>query len=221
MSATESVNNQATATLAGGCFWCLEAVYEQLQGVTHVASGYTGGTVANPSYRQVCTGTTGHAEAVRITYDPQVIAYRELLEVFFEIHDPTTLNRQGNDVGTQYRSAIFVTDDEQKAAAQAARERAAAIWDGPIVTEIVPESSFYEAEDYHQKYYLRGNRQILKQFQQHYPQAPDLMNSTAAARVNGYLGGYGTSASLKADIDRLGLSDAAREELLERVGNNG
>jgi peptide-methionine (S)-S-oxide reductase len=112
--ATQSTNGQAVATLAGGCFWCLEAVYEQLDGVTHVASGYTGGTVAHPSYKQVCAGTTGHAEAVRIVYDPQVISFRDLLVVFFDVHDPTTLNRQGADVGTQYRSAIYTHDAAQK-----------------------------------------------------------------------------------------------------------
>ena len=117
MSVRESGEGQAVATLAGGCFWCLEAVFEQLKGVSKVESGYTGGTVADPSYKRVCTGTTGHAEAVRIAYDPSVISYRELLEIFFEIHDPTTLNRQGADVGTQYRSAIYVHDEAQKKAA--------------------------------------------------------------------------------------------------------
>ena len=147
------------ATLAGGCFWCLEAVYEQLEGVTHVASGYTGGTVAHPSYEQVCAGTTGHAEAVRIAYDPQVISLGELLAVFFDLHDPTTLNRQGADVGTQYRSAIYTHDEAQKETAeQVIRELGAARkWPGPIVTEVTPAGVFYVAEDYHQEYF-RNNK---------------------------------------------------------------
>jgi len=151
----------ATATLAGGCFWCLEAVFEQLQGVIQVQSGYTGGTVADPSYRQVCTGTTGHAEAVRIRYDPGVISYRELLEVFFDIHDPTTLNRQGMDVGTQYRSAIFTHDAEQKAAAEQiiAELGAAGKWTDPIVTEVTAAGAFYVAEDYHQEYFRNNGNQ--------------------------------------------------------------
>lgn len=160
MNANPHTENRAVATLAGGCFWCLEAVYEQLQGVIQVESGYTGGTVADPSYKLVCTGTTGHAEAVRITYDPEVVSYRELLEVFFDIHDPTTLNRQGADVGTQYRSAIYVHDQEQKETAQAiiAELEASNKWSAPIVTEVTPASEFYVAEDYHQEYY-RNNRQ--------------------------------------------------------------
>jgi peptide-methionine (S)-S-oxide reductase len=146
---------QKVATLAGGCFWCLEAVYEQLRGVEKVESGYSGGTVAHPTYRQVCTGTTGHAEVVQITYDPSVITYRELLEVFFDIHDPTTLNRQGADVGTQYRSAIYYHDQEQKEIAEGMiRElEAAGKWRDPIVTEVTPFDGFYRAEDYHQGYY--------------------------------------------------------------------
>ena len=149
------------ATLAGGCFWCLEAVYEQLQGVERVESGYSGGTVANPSYKQVCTGMTGHAEVVQITYDPSVITYRELLEVFFDIHDPTTLNRQGADVGTQYRSAIYYHNAAQKEAAeQFIRELSAAgKWADPIVTEVTPLDVFYVAEDYHQEYYRNNGRQ--------------------------------------------------------------
>jgi peptide-methionine (S)-S-oxide reductase len=161
MSASKSTENQAVATLAGGCFWCLEAVYEQLQGVTSVESGYTGGTVANPSYEQVCTGTTGHAEAVRITYDPGVISYRELLEVFFDIHDPTTLNRQGADVGTQYRSAIYYHDAEQKAAAEQiiGELDASGKWKNPIVTEVAPAGEFYVAEGYHQEYFRNHGNQ--------------------------------------------------------------
>lgn len=143
------------ATLAGGCFWCLEAVFEQLQGVEKVVSGYTGGQVSNPSYEQVCTGTTGHAEAVRITFDPGGIGYRDLLEIFFAFHDPTTLNRQGHDVGTQYRSAVFYHSPEQKAAAEqvVAELTRQKTFDGPIVTELVPAAPFHPAEDYHQGYY--------------------------------------------------------------------
>ncbi len=146
------------ATLAGGCFWCLEAVFADLKGVERVESGYSGGTVPNPTYSQVCTGTTGHAEAVQITFDPQVISFRDLLNVFFTIHDPTTLNRQGPDVGTQYRSAIFYHSAAQKTVAeQVMREIAAAgLWGGPIVTELVPYAAFYKAEEYHQEYFARN-----------------------------------------------------------------
>jgi peptide-methionine (S)-S-oxide reductase len=147
-----------TATLGGGCFWCLEAVYEQLKGVLEVESGYAGGTVVNPTYQQVCTGTTGHAEVVRISFNSQQITYKELLEVFFSIHDPTTLNRQGADVGTQYRSAIFYHNDEQKAIAGEVIQaiEAAGIWDDPIVTEVVPLGDYYRGEDYHQEYFRRN-----------------------------------------------------------------
>jgi peptide-methionine (S)-S-oxide reductase len=146
------------ATLAGGCFWCLEAVYLDLKGVERVISGYAGGQVENPSYQAVCTGTTGHAEVVKIMYDPQVISYRDLLQVFFTIHDPTTLNRQGGDVGTQYRSAIFYHNPEQKALAeQVIREiEAAGLWSNPIVTQVIPFEHFYPAEDYHQNYFARN-----------------------------------------------------------------
>lgn len=144
-----------TATLAGGCFWCLEAVYTLLKGVEKVASGYAGGSVPHPTYEQVCTGETGHAEVVQITFDPAVISYQELLEVFFTIHDPTTRNRQGADIGTQYRSAIFYHSPEQKEIAeQTIRELdAERIWHTRIVTEVVPLTGFYKAEDYHQEYY--------------------------------------------------------------------
>ena len=143
------------ATLAGGCFWCLEAVYDQLKGVEDVVSGYTGGQVDNPTYRQVCGGSTGHAEAVQITYDPDVVSFRDLLDVFFTIHDPTTLNRQGADVGTQYRSAIFYHSPEQHVIAEQAISElnGAHLWDRPIVTEVVPFEKFYPAEDYHQEYF--------------------------------------------------------------------
>ena len=147
-----------TATLAGGCFWCLEAVFDQLKGVDSVESGYSGGAVPNPTYKQVCTGTTGHAEVVQITFDPSLVSYWEILEVFFDIHDPTTLNRQGADVGAQYRSAIFFHDDEQKRIAEQLilEKTAARIWDDPIVTELVPFRAFYRAEDYHQEYFARN-----------------------------------------------------------------
>ncbi len=148
-------NNLQVATLAGGCFWCLEAVFDELKGVESVESGYTGGHVPNPSYAQVCEDNTGHAEAVRITFDPSVISYHDLLKVFFTIHDPTTLNRQGNDVGTQYRSAIFYNSPEQQAEAEKTiREMTQAhLWDQPIVTQVAPLEDFYVAEDYHQEYY--------------------------------------------------------------------
>lgn len=146
------------ATIAGGCFWCLEAVYDQMKGVIAVESGYIGGQVDHPTYEAVCSGRTGHAEAVRITFDPTIVSYRELLEVLFVIHDPTTLNRQGHDVGTQYRSAIFYHAPEQK---QIAEEVIAAVtreklYDSPIVTEIVPAGTWYEAESYHQEYFVRN-----------------------------------------------------------------
>jgi peptide-methionine (S)-S-oxide reductase len=145
----------ATATLAGGCFWCTEAVYQSLTGVEKVESGYIGGAKADPTYEEVCTGQTGHAEAIRITYDPDQISYGDLLDISFATHDPTTLNRQGNDTGTQYRSAIFPHDAEQEAEARAAIERAQPDWADPIVTTIEPLSTWYPAEDYHQQYWDR------------------------------------------------------------------
>ena len=150
-----------TATLAGGCFWCLEAVFDNLQGVTDVVSGYAGGTTINPTYKQVCTGTTGHAEVVQIHFDPDVITFKDLLEVFFSIHDPTTLNRQGADVGEQYRSAIFYHTTEQKQTAeQVIRELSEEkIWPDPIVTEVTPIATFYPAEDYHQEYFANNPEQ--------------------------------------------------------------
>lgn len=149
------------ATLAGGCFWCLEAVYDQLKGVTDVVSGYAGGHVPNPDYRTVCTGTTGHAEVVQITFDPDVISFKDLLHVFFTIHDPTTLNRQGADVGTQYRSAIFTHSPAQAATAREviAEVEASHVWDHKIVTEVTPLDTFYPAEDYHQEYFARNPEQ--------------------------------------------------------------
>ncbi len=142
-----------TAILAGGCFWCVEAVFLQLSGVNSVASGYVGGANANPTYREVCSGTTGHAEAIRVGYDPSLISYGDLLDIFFATHDPTQLNRQGNDVGTQYRSAIFPSDVAQEAEAQAAIKRAQPDWPSPIVTTIEPLSTWWPAEDYHQNYW--------------------------------------------------------------------
>jgi peptide-methionine (S)-S-oxide reductase len=149
------------ATLGAGCFWCVDTIFRELRGVTSVVSGYAGGARANPSYEQVCTGTTGHAEVVQITFDPQQISYHDLLEVFFSVHDPTTLNRQGADVGTQYRSAIFAHSPEQRATAeQTIREvDAQKIWDDPIVTQVVDASPFYAAEDYHQNYYVNNPNQ--------------------------------------------------------------
>jgi len=144
---------EATATLAGGCFWCTEAVFLSLTGVQSVESGYIGGSAPNPTYEAVCSGTTGHAEAIRIKFDPDVIGYDDLLDVFFATHDPTQLNRQGNDVGTQYRSAIFPHDAAQSAAASAAITRAAADWPAPIVTTIETLAQWYVAEDYHQQYW--------------------------------------------------------------------
>jgi len=148
---------QEVAILAGGCFWCLEAVFDELQGVKSVESGYMGGKTPNPRYDDVCSGRTGHAEVVRVTFDPDEVAYEDLLAVFFTIHDPTTLNRQGNDVGTQYRSAIFYASEEQKRAAEAviARLTSEKLYRDPIVTEVVPASQFHVAEDYHQEYFQR------------------------------------------------------------------
>jgi len=149
------------ATLGGGCFWCLEAVFEQAVGVERVVSGYTGGHVVNPTYKAVCNGTTGHAEVVQVTYTPEAISYADLLRIFFTIHDPTTLNRQGNDVGTQYRSAIYTHDEAQRETAEAiiAEVEAAGIWDGSVVTEVTPLGDFYAAEDYHQHYFQNNTYQ--------------------------------------------------------------
>lgn len=146
------------ATLAGGCFWCMEAVFDDLNGVIAVESGYTGGHIANPTYRQVCSEVTGHAEAVQISFDPEMISYRDILNIFFSVHDPTTLNRQGNDVGTSYRSAIFYHSDEQKAIAEdVIRELTEQkLWSDPIVTEVTPFDKFYIAEDYHQEYFANN-----------------------------------------------------------------
>ncbi len=162
----ETSNTTEKATLGGGCFWCLEAVYDELKGVIAVESGYTGGHVPNPSYRQVTTGLTGHVEVIQITYDPAVITFSDLLDVFFTIHDPTTLDRQGNDVGPQYRSAIFYETDEQKAIAEQkiAQWNASGTWPDPIVTEVTPLEQYYVAEDYHQEYFVNNPYQPYCQY---------------------------------------------------------
>ena len=150
-----------TATLGGGCFWCVEAIYQDVQGVHSVLSGYAGGKVNNPTYQQVCTGTTGHAEVVQITFDPQIISYEDILYIFWRTHDPTTLNRQGADVGMQYRSVIYYHNDEQKAIAEKSKAEtdASGLWSNPIVTEISPFTNFFEAEHYHQNYYSQNPQQ--------------------------------------------------------------
>jgi len=156
-----SEGKKEIATLGGGCFWCLEAPYEQLKGVERVQSGYAGGSVENPSYHEVCAGTTGHAEVVQVTYDPGKISFKDILEVFFAIHDPTTLNRQGADVGTQYRSVIFYHTPEQKAVSEQVIKDidSARIWNDPVMTEIAPLEQFYVAEDYHQEYFRNNSNQ--------------------------------------------------------------
>jgi peptide-methionine (S)-S-oxide reductase len=152
---------EQTAIFGGGCFWCIEAIFQRLTGVAHVESGYMGGSVDNPTYHQVCSGDTGHVEVVRVTFDPDQISYRELLDVFFSVHDPTTLNRQGNDAGEQYRSVIFYTDEEQQRIAEdvIAEMTAGEEFSEPIVTEVEPASKFYVAEGYHQNYYNENSRQ--------------------------------------------------------------
>ncbi|HEX3717734.1 MAG TPA: peptide-methionine (S)-S-oxide reductase MsrA [Verrucomicrobiae bacterium] len=153
-----------TATFGGGCFWCAEAVFQRIPGVKSVVSGFAGGTTANPSYEEVCTGTTGHAEVIQIQFDPAVISYDKLLEIFWEAHDPTTLNRQGNDAGTQYRSIILYSDDAQKRAAEKSKAEAATHFSSPIVTQIVPLTKFYSAENYHQNYYNEHSHQEYCEF---------------------------------------------------------
>ncbi len=154
-------NQTDIATLAGGCFWCLQPIFEELKGVENVVVGYSGGTVANPTYEQVCTGKTGHAESVQITFNPEVISYADLLRVFFTVHDPTTLNRQGADVGTQYRSAIFYHNQQQKETAEKVIKELEdkGVWDNPIVTEVTKYKTFYKAEKYHQEYYEKNPNQ--------------------------------------------------------------
>jgi peptide-methionine (S)-S-oxide reductase len=156
---TGSDTNLQTATFGGGCFWCGEAVFQRIPGVKSVVSGYAGGTKENPTYEEVCHGNTGHAEVIQIKFDPKVISYDKLLEVFWEAHDPTTLNRQGHDTGTQYRSIILYSDDEQKKAAEASKAAAQKNFKDPIVTQIVPLKKFYAAEDYHQNYYNQHGSQ--------------------------------------------------------------
>jgi peptide-methionine (S)-S-oxide reductase len=155
------VNNLETATLAAGCFWCVEAVFDDLKGVQEVVSGYSGGHTENPSYRQVCDGDTGHAEVAEIKFDPSVISFKDVLRVFFSVHDPTTLNRQGNDIGTQYRSAIFYHNDDQKRDAEEVIKEITdeGVYDEPIVTEVVPFEKFWPAEDYHQEYFANNPNQ--------------------------------------------------------------
>jgi peptide-methionine (S)-S-oxide reductase len=161
MNQVQQSGAKETATLAGGCFWCLEAVFDDLKGIEDVISGYSGGKRVNPSYQEVCTGMTGHAEVVQIRFDPTQVSFKQILQVFFTIHDPTTLNRQGADVGTQYRSAIFYHSAEQKAtAAEVLQELTKLnVWGKPIVTEVVPYSTFYPAEDYHQEYFANHPEQ--------------------------------------------------------------
>ena len=161
VAATPAAKGEDLATFGSGCFWCTEAVFLQLKGVKKVVSGYSGGTTPNPTYRDVCTGTTGHAEVVQVTFDPSIISYPELLEVFWRSHDPTTLNRQGNDVGTQYRSSIFYHSEDQKKLAERYKEKidAAHVFTAPLVTEIKPFTAFYPAEGYHQDYYSTNSGQ--------------------------------------------------------------
>lgn len=190
-----------SATLGGGCFWCLEAVFEQLDGVREVVSGYAGGAVDNPTYEQVCSGETGHAEVVRITYDPTLVGYRDLLDVFFTIHDPTTLNRQGADIGSQYRSVIFYHDEAQRTTAEETMRdlERKGLWDGPIVTEMKPAPTFYPAEAYHQGYYGRNANQpycqvviapklakLRKAHLERLTRPPDERNATEAGHVRPY-----------------------------------
>jgi peptide-methionine (S)-S-oxide reductase len=161
LSTMQNVNNNGPvssgkseiATLGGGCFWCVEAIYQDLKGVSKVESGYSGGHIDNPTYKEVCSGLTGHAEVVQVTFDPEVISYADILRIFFTVHDPTTLNRQGNDSGTQYRSVIYYHSEEQKKTAEAIKIEAKEAWDDPIVTEITAFDKFFKAEDYHQNYF--------------------------------------------------------------------
>lgn len=201
------------ATLGGGCFWCLEAAYEQVGGIRKVVSGYAGGEVDNPTYRQVCSGSTGHAEVVQLTYDPDVITYRDILDIFFTIHDPTTLNRQGADVGTQYRSVIYHHDDEQKRVAEETMARLTedGVWDDTIVTELSPLPEFYPAEEYHQNYFQRNPNQpycqvviapkIAKLRKQHF----DRLASNAAGREDDSVRAYQTEPPNP--VDQGGIRD--------------
>ena len=158
------MSNKETAVVGGGCFWCVEAVFQRIEGVLKVVSGYTGGKTENPDYKEICTGNSGHAEVVSIEFDPEVISYEKILEVFWIAHDPTTLNRQGADAGTQYRSVIYYLDETQKSKAEASMKKAQAQFDDPIVTEISPLAKFYEAEAYHQNYYNLNSNASYCQF---------------------------------------------------------
>jgi peptide-methionine (S)-S-oxide reductase len=157
----ETINTAEKATLGGGCFWCVEAIYQQMKGVNDVIPGYAGGSTSNPTYEEVCNGNTGHAEVIQITYDPSVVSYAEILEVFWKVHDPTTLNRQGPDVGTQYRSIILYHDDKQKAIAEESKMalNKSGFYEDPVVTEIVPLTKFYKAEAYHNDYFKNNPNQ--------------------------------------------------------------
>jgi len=178
---TNQYSGKEVATLAGGCFWCLEAIFYEVDGIEKVVSGYTGGKTINPSYSEVCSGATGHAEAVQLTFDPERISFEQILRIFFSIHDPTTVNRQGADVGTQYRSAIFYHNEEQKVVAERVIQElnTANVWDAPVVTEVVLLNKFYAAEDYHQKYFEEDPEQAycqtviapkLTNFRKQYPE---------------------------------------------------
>jgi peptide-methionine (S)-S-oxide reductase len=176
-----SSKDREVATLGGGCFWCTEAIFDQLKGVEKVESGYSGGKVPNPSYEDVCTGATEHAESIQITFNPKQISFKEILQIFFTTHDPTTLNRQGADRGTQYRSVIFYHNPEQEAVAKEVikETNAAKVWKNPIVTEVVPFKAFYEAEDYHQEYFKNNNSQLRQDrlFTAYYWYFPPLTHS--------------------------------------------
>ncbi len=155
----ESAGNLQIATLGGGCFWCVEAIYQDLKGVQKVESGYSGGPSANPTYKEICSGLSGHAEVIQVSFDPEIVSFRDILRIFFTVHDPTTLNRQGNDVGTQYRSVIYYHSEDQKSDSEAVIKEAQEAWDNPIVTEVTAFDRFYKAEDYHQNYYKTNPNQ--------------------------------------------------------------
>ena len=191
MISENNLRPKEVATIGGGCFWCVEAVFAELQGVERVESGYAGGQVPNPTYRQVCSGATGHAEVIQVTFNPELTSFREILEVFFTVHDPTTPNRQGADVGTQYRSVIFYHDEKQKAVAEQLIKEldAAKAWPAPVVTELTPYTEFYPAEDYHQEYYkMHGEEPYcrmviapkMKKFREHFGAK---LKSTQTARA--------------------------------------
>ena len=159
MKLIEEDKTEATAILGGGCFWCTEAVFQRIKGVTKVESGYSGGAIKNPTYKEICTGKTGHAEVIKITYNPEILPYADLLRIFFSTHDPTTLNRQGYDSGTQYRSVIFFRDENEQKIAEEVKEEMKTYFDDPIVTEVSPLAAYYPAEDYHQNYYNQNGQQ--------------------------------------------------------------